>query len=119
MRKLVTQVLTSHGATTISGVGRLNQAWEMLVQTAKEGKPFQMIICDWHMPDGSGVDFAKKCRAHPIYKDVGFLMLTTETKIDNVVNAMLAGIDNYDVKPVQEDVLLRKLRAIAKKRFTD
>src|SRR4051812_17167323 len=97
MRKIIGQQLKILGATNILEANDGSTAWEVLER--EQNKPIQFIISDWNMPQMKGIDLLKKCRAHAVYKDVGFLMVTAEAEVAQVKEALLAGVDNYVVKP--------------------
>jgi two-component system, chemotaxis family, chemotaxis protein CheY len=117
IRKAVTQILSALGVTSVAGANTGEQAWTLLIQAAESGIPFDFVISDWHMPDISGLDLAKRCRKNPLTSHIGFVMLTNEVDAQNVVEAMLVGADNYIVKPVEPMVLKDKLTSVYKKRF--
>jgi two-component system, chemotaxis family, chemotaxis protein CheY len=118
IRRSVTTILTSLGVTNVSGANTGKLAWEMIVKAAEEKTPFQIVICDWHMPDITGLELVQKCRANNNTKNIGFLMLTSETETAKVVEAMLQGVDNYLVKPVDAEAFKSKLNMVIKKRFS-
>jgi CheY-like chemotaxis protein len=58
-----------------------------------------LIICDWNMPEVSGLEFYKALKLHPDLKTIPFLMITTvNTKVE-ILRAMQAGIREYIIKP--------------------
>lgn len=83
---------------------------------AKVGTPYGLVITDWNMPEMTGIQLIAKIRATtgPESK-TPILMMTTESEKDKVFEAIKAGVNNYIVKPVQEDILKEKLESIWKK----
>ncbi|OFZ17732.1 MAG: histidine kinase [Bdellovibrionales bacterium GWB1_55_8] len=116
MRKIIGQQLKTLGATSISEANDGTTAWELLEKEAA-GKPIQFIISDWNMPQMKGIDLLRKCRAHPVYKDVAFLMVTAEAEANQVKDAVGAGVDNYVVKPFTPAAFEEKMKAVYNKRF--
>lgn len=80
-------------------------------QKLKE-KTFHMVISDWNMVPMTGLDLLKKVRADEQLKSLPFIMITAESKPDNVIAAKQAGVNNYIVKPFNADTLKSKLTAV-------
>ena len=81
-----------------------NRALEFL-----EKKTPNLIILDIDMPGMSGFDMLKLIRKESHLKDVPVIFLTSNHDKNNVVKAMTSGISDYVVKPIDEDILLRKI----------
>lgn len=71
--------------------------------------PLDLALVDWNMPVMNGLDFIKALRVLPGYKDMWIMMVTTETEMDNMVKAMVAGANEYVMKPFTKDIILGKL----------
>jgi len=80
--------------------------------TKLEQKPFKMVISDWNMEPMSGLELLKKIRADERFKTLPFIMITAETKVDNVIIAKKEGVNNYIVKPFNAATLKSKLSAV-------
>ena len=74
-----------------------------------EKENIDMIISDWNLPDGVGIDLLTKIKGTDKFKDVPFLMCTTMDNIDDILNAISAGADEYLVKPWSMDELKDKV----------
>jgi two-component system chemotaxis response regulator CheY len=72
-----------------------------------------LIISDWNMPNASGLDFLKYVRNNNATKDVPFIMLTTETDRNKIIEATRNGLQSYLLKPIRKVVLLEKMRELA------
>ncbi|HMA64191.1 MAG: response regulator [Fibrobacterota bacterium] len=72
-----------------------------------------LIISDWNMPNASGLDFLKYVRNNSATKDVPFVMLTTETDRNKIIEATRSGLQSYLLKPIRKSVLLEKMRELA------
>ncbi len=83
----------------------------MAFQMATE-KNYGLVISDWNMEPMSGYEFLKKVRADEKIKALPFIMITAESKTDNVVAAKQAGVSNYIVKPFNADTLKGKIEAV-------
>ncbi len=75
----------------------------------------QLIISDWNMPNMPGIDLLRTVRASEKWKNVPFIMVTSEGKKENVMEALNAGVSNYVVKPFTTEVMEEKLSEIFKK----
>jgi two-component system, chemotaxis family, chemotaxis protein CheY len=75
-------------------------------------KAYGLVISDWNMAPMSGLDFLKEVRSDGSLKAVPFIMITAESKTENVVAAKAAGVSNYIVKPFNADTLKRKIEAV-------
>ncbi len=75
-------------------------------------KDFGLIISDWNMEPMSGLQLLKEVRADVKLKDVPFIMITAESKSENVVAAKDAGVSNYIVKPFNAATLKGKLTTV-------
>lgn len=82
------------------------------LKKAREEK-FGLIISDWNMEPGmNGLPFLKEVRADANIKTTPFIMVTAESKTDNVVAAKQAGVNNYIVKPFNAETLKGKIAAV-------
>lgn len=116
MRKIVSSQLKGLGATQITEADDGATAWDM-IEKGGPNKIFDFIVSDWNMPKLQGIEFLKKCRANPVYKDIAFLLVTAEAEATQVKEAVMAGVDNYVVKPFTPAAFGEKINAVLKKRF--
>lgn len=70
---------------------------------------FGLCISDWNMEPMTGLQLLKEVRADSKLKDLPFIMVTAESKTENVVAAKEAGVSNYIVKPFNAATLKAKL----------
>jgi two-component system chemotaxis response regulator CheY len=84
-------------------------AYRAMILAKAAGKPIQLVISDWNMPKVSGLELLKTVRTVPEWKEIPFILLTTENEKPKVMEAILAGATNYMVKPVEKQVLEEKL----------
>jgi two-component system, chemotaxis family, chemotaxis protein CheY len=75
-------------------------------------KKYGLIISDWNMEPMTGYDLLKEVRADPDLATTPFIMVTAESKTDNVIAAKQAGVSNYIVKPFNAQTLKSKIEAI-------
>ncbi len=74
----------------------------------REG-PFDLALVDWNMPEMSGYDVVKAVRAERRFDSLRLVMVTTETELLRVSEALDAGADEYIMKPFNQEMLLEKL----------
>jgi two-component system, chemotaxis family, chemotaxis protein CheY len=75
-------------------------------------KAYGLVISDWNMAPMSGLEFLKEVRSDGSLKAVPFIMITAESKTENVVAAKAAGVNNYIVKPFNAETLSKKIEAV-------
>lgn len=75
-----------------------------------------LILSDWNVLDGVGIDFLKFIRSDSTYSAVPYLMVTTMDNIDNILGAIGAGADGYIVKPWDEIEVIEKVAFAFEKR---
>jgi two-component system chemotaxis response regulator CheY len=73
---------------------------------------FGLVISDWNMAPMTGLDLLKEVRADAKLKDTPFIMITAESKTENVVAAKQAGVSNYIVKPFNAETLREKIEKV-------
>ena len=72
-------------------------------------KKYGLVISDWNMAPMSGFELLQKVRADAANSKTPFIMVTAESKTDNVVAARKAGVNNYIVKPFNAATLKAKI----------
>ena len=80
-----------------------------------EQEKFDLIICDWEMPEMSGIETLRYVRQHEDHKDTPFIMVTSVAEPEKIRQAMLDGVTDYIVKPVKPDLFLGKVMFILQK----
>lgn len=104
IRNLVISALKTINITHIKEAADGRQAYAVL-----QNKRFDLIICDWHMPELNGIDLLKKIRSDERLKKIPFIMLTSDVTTENVKEAITAGVDEYLTKPFRTDPLIEKV----------
>jgi two-component system chemotaxis response regulator CheY len=74
-------------------------------------KKYELVISDWNMEPMSGLQLLKEVRADNRLNGLPFIMVTAESKSENVVAAKQAGVTNYIIKPFNAETLKTKLTA--------
>ncbi|MDB5371623.1 MAG: two-component system response regulator [Belnapia sp.] len=73
---------------------------------------FGLVISDWNMQPMTGLDLLKEVRADTRLKETPFIMITAESKTENVIAAKAAGVSNYIVKPFNAETLRGKIEKV-------
>ncbi|OLS59871.1 response regulator [Pseudomonas putida] len=71
---------------------------------------FDMVLCDWEMPEMSGLELLTWCRQQDALKALPFIMVTSRGDKENVVQAIHAGVSDYVGKPFTNEQLLTKVK---------
>jgi len=75
-------------------------------------KRYGLVISDWNMEPMTGFDLLRQVRADPGLGEIPFIMVTAESKTENVIAARKAGVNNYIVKPFNAQTLKSKIEAV-------
>lgn len=107
MRRSLRNILKNIGFTNISEADDGKTALKEL-RKAK----YDLILCDWNMPEMSGLELLNKIRSDDELKDLIFVMVTAEAQKDNIIKAIKAGVNSYIVKPLTAETVSEKLKKI-------
>jgi two-component system, chemotaxis family, chemotaxis protein CheY len=77
-----------------------------------QSKRYGLVISDWNMEPMTGYDLLKRVRADPGLGETPFIMVTAESRTENVIAAKKAGVNNYIVKPFNAQTLKAKIEAV-------
>ncbi|KJV05931.1 chemotaxis protein CheY [Elstera litoralis] len=75
-------------------------------------KNYGLVISDWNMEPMTGLQLLREVRSDAKLKHIPFVMVTAESKTENVIAAKEAGVTNYIVKPFNAETLKQKLVAV-------
>jgi two-component system, chemotaxis family, chemotaxis protein CheY len=70
---------------------------------------YDLVLCDWHMPIKNGLDVHNAMRAAERYMDTCFILVTAVTEAKLIRSAIEEGVDDYIVKPLEEQTTIKKL----------
>jgi two-component system chemotaxis response regulator CheY len=107
MLRIVRNLLKQIG---FENVEEANDGQEALIKL-RAGN-FGLVISDWNMEPMTGLDLLKEVRADARLKNLPFIMVTAESKTENVIAAKQAGVSNYIVKPFNADTLKDKIEKV-------
>ena len=108
MLRIIKNLLKQLGFNNIDEASDGTQAFEKVQQ-----KEYGLIISDWNMEPMTGFEFLKLVRSSDkAFKTTPFIMVTAESKTENVIAAKQAGVNNYIVKPFNAETLKTKISAV-------
>lgn len=107
MRRILRNLLTQIGYTDVDEAGDGVTA----LQKLRESK-YGLVIADWSMEPITGLQLLKEIRADQKLNATPFIMVTAESKTENVIAAKQAGVNNYIVKPFNADTLKQKIHSV-------
>jgi two-component system chemotaxis response regulator CheY len=108
MRRIVKNLLKELGFSNFSEAEDGVLAWS----SVEAAGGYDFIVSDWNMPNMTGIDFLRKVRADPRFKDTPFLLITAEAKRSQILEAAEAGVNGYIVKPFTAATLNEKIQKI-------
>ncbi|NQV99797.1 MAG: response regulator [Rhodospirillales bacterium] len=83
----------------------------MALQKLRQGN-IDFVISDWNMEPMTGIQLLREVRADDKLKHLPFIMITAESKSENVIAAKQAGVSNYIVKPFNAETLKSKMVSV-------
>lgn len=107
MRRIIKNLLADLGFRNTEEADDGQTALPML-QTGK----FDFLVTDWNMPGMAGIDLLKAVRADPNLASLPVLMVTAESKREQIIEAAQAGVNGYVVKPFTAGTLEEKISKI-------
>src|SRR5262249_61017698 len=75
-------------------------------------KRYGLVISDWNMEPMTGYELLKEVRADPALGQIPFIMVTAESKTENVLAAKKASVSNYTVKPFNAQTLQHQIESV-------
>ncbi len=106
MRRIMKNLLIQLGFRNVSEVADGGDALGKL-----RVKAAGLVISDWNMEPMTGLQLLKEVRSDAKLKDLPFIMVTAESKTDNVIAAKQAGVSNYIVQPFNAETLTTKMQS--------
>jgi two-component system chemotaxis response regulator CheY len=107
MRRIIKNLLRDLGFNNTNEADDGTSALPML-----QNGTYDFLITDWNMPGMQGIDLLKAVRADPKLTNLPVLMVTAESKRDQIVEAAQAGVNGYIVKPFTAVTLKEKIEKI-------
>ena len=107
MRRILKNILKQIGFSNIAEADDGKTALAKL-----KDRKFDLVLCDWNMPEMSGLELLQNIRSDDALKDTPFVMVTAEAQKDNILDAVKAGVSNYVVKPFTAETIGEKLKKV-------
>ncbi|MCU0275165.1 MAG: response regulator [Acidimicrobiales bacterium] len=85
---------------------------EEALRRLRDGEAYDALLVDWNMPIMDGLELVRALRAEKRFADLAVLMISSESDPRNIARALMAGADEYLVKPIDTGMLADKLRAL-------
>lgn len=115
IRRFVVESLQKLGFVKISTAEDVPEAQSRLKMFTETPTPITLVLSDLNMPGDSGLDFLKVIRKNPETLSLPFILVTTESEKGAVIEAAMAGVSAYIVKPFTIDILTQRLKEAWKK----
>jgi two-component system chemotaxis response regulator CheY len=107
MRWIVQNHLKQLNITRVVQAASKDQALEKLAETK-----FDLVLSDFNMDNGTGLDLLKAVRSSPLLRKMPFIMLTGNADASVVQAVAKAGVNNYLVKPISLDSLRKRIEQV-------
>jgi two-component system chemotaxis response regulator CheY len=107
MRRIIKNLLRDLGFTNVHEADDGNTALPML-----QAGDFDFLVSDWNMPGMTGIDLLRAVRADPKLASLPVLLVTAESKREQIIEAAEAGVNGYVVKPFTAGTLQEKIDKI-------
>jgi two-component system, chemotaxis family, chemotaxis protein CheY len=107
VRRIIGNIMKELGYEVLEA----GQGLEGLAQLEAHGAQ-DIVLVDWNMPEMNGLEFIKAARAIPAYADMPIMMVTTETEMEKMAQAFVAGVNEYVMKPFDKTIILEKLQLL-------
>jgi len=108
MLRIIRNLLKQLGFNNIDEAIDGSSALAML----RSGNTYGLVISDWNMEPMTGLQLLREVRADAHLKSLPFIMVTAESKTENVIAAKEAGVSNYIVKPFNAETLKTKMSSV-------
>ena len=107
MLRIIKNLLKQIGFANVDEATDGGQALQMM-----RLKKYGLVISDWNMQPMTGIEFLREVRKDNDLKPTPFIMVTAESKAENVVEAKSSGVSNYIIKPFSSEILKQKISSV-------
>ncbi|MEP1444791.1 MAG: phosphate regulon transcriptional regulator PhoB [Paraglaciecola sp.] len=109
IRDMLKFVLEQSGYETV-------EAEDFQIALEKIVEPYpDLILLDWMLPGGTGVQLAKKLKQHEYARDIPIIMLTARGEEEDKIRGLEAGADDYVTKPFSPKELVARVKAVIRR----
>ena len=109
IREMLEFVLEQSGFETVKA-----EDYQIALEKVVEPYP-DLILLDWMLPGGSGVQLAKKLKQHEFTRDIPIIMLTARGEEEDKVRGLESGADDYITKPFSPKELIARIKAVMRR----
>ena len=114
MRMQIKELLKTFGFQHLHTVANGEEA---KIELAKN--PYTLVLADWHMEPGDGMNLLKHVRQDPSLENLAFVMITAESTKERVLEAIKSGVDDYLIKPLTRAQIETKVYSVLLKRRSE
>jgi two-component system chemotaxis response regulator CheY len=114
VRTMLRRSLEELGYMNLEEAGDGQEAFEKIKKSVVDKNPYVLVFTDWNMPRISGAELVEKCKKDPTLQAVEFIMVTSESEQERVLQAIGAGAIDYFVKPFSREVVTTKIERLRK-----
>ena len=82
------------------------------LERLRELGPPELALVDWNMPVMNGYEFVQAVRSNPAYNDMRLMMVSTENALEQLSRALLAGANEYVMKPFTKEIIREKIELL-------
>jgi len=108
MVKIVRHLLTQIGFTNIDDASNGAEALQKL-----QARAYGLVISDWNMEPMTGYELLQRTRSDTANPSVPFIMVTAESRPENIAAAQAAGVDGYLIKPFNQHTLKASINQVS------
>ena len=110
MRKIITGHFKNSGRENYAEAENGLKAWKIVNEDPEIG----LVLLDLNMPELDGFGFLTRIKAHPVYKNIPIVVITTQSERGQVLKAIKLGVDGYLIKPVTLENLQKSVFPLLK-----
>lgn len=111
-RSLLRNALGDIGVKDVEEADNGSTALERMDKAFSDGRGYDIVFSDWHMPEMTGYDFLRACKDDPKFQHIPFVMVSAESETEAIVEALKSGASDFLSKPISRDNLSRKIEKI-------
>lgn len=82
------------------------------LEVLQQKGPFELLMVDWEMPNMNGLDMVRSVKDRQLAPGMKILMITTHNTMGDMVTALSLGIDDYLMKPIDEESVINRLQSL-------
>lgn len=112
IRDLLRAYLKELKYNNVSEVSNGREALQFMIASQAVNKGVQIVIADWNMPELNGLELLKEIRKTEEWRKLPYILLTSESEKTLVTQAIIAGVNQYIVKPFSQKIIKTKLDSV-------